>query len=228
MTDPRASAGRLPPPTWEALDDWLGSVRERALASPAGGEAAASDPEVTISMPARNTAPMIGVALRSVLDQSGPSVEVIVVDDGSDDETATVAEGTGDPRVQVIRLERSRGIGAGHNLVTRHARGRFIVHVDSDDVVLPGGIEGAVAPLRARPELVHTYSDFFDLAVDGSIDEASYHEQLGRFDRRYQSGVDVRRELLVHGMVANHLRAYRKSALEEVGGFGETLVHGED
>ncbi|MEM7415867.1 MAG: hypothetical protein AAF389_10255, partial [Gemmatimonadota bacterium] len=47
-------------------------------------------------------------------------------------------------------------------------------------------------------------------------------------DRRYQSGVDVRRELLVHGMVANHLRAYRKSALEEVGGFGETLVHGED
>ncbi len=237
------AAARAQPPTWEALRDWLERMHSGALdlvdpldpldpLDPTTGvarEASANAvPEITVSMPARNTATTIGVALRSVLAQEGPPLEVVVVDDASHDGTAEVAEALGDPRVEVVRLERAGGIGAAHNLVTGRARGRFIVHVDSDDIVLPGGIEGAVAPLRARAELAQTFSDFFDLGADGTIDEGAYRNQLRRFDRRYASGIDVGRELLVHGMVANHLRAYRRSVLVDVGGFGETMDHGED
>jgi glycosyltransferase involved in cell wall biosynthesis len=179
-------------------------------------------------MPARDAAATIGAALRSVLLQSGPDLEVIVVDDGSSDGTGLVADGMVDPRVRVLRNPRPTGIGAAHNLATRMARGRYVVHVDADDIVLPGGIEGAVAPLRRRSELAQTYSDFFDLDAGAGIDPVAYRTQLRRFDRRHGPGVDVRRELLVHGMVANHLRAYRKDALVAVGGFDESVVHGED
>lgn len=196
---------------------------------PAGSrEGEGPTPEVTVSMPALDAATTIGAALRSVLLQSGPDLEVIVVDDGSSDGTGLVADGMADPRVRVVRNPRPGGIGAAHNLVTRLARGRYIVHVDADDIVLPGGIEGAVAPLRRRSELAQTYSDFFDLDADASIDPEAYRRQLRRFDRRHDPAVRVCRELLVHGMVANHLRAYRRDALVAVGGFDESVVHGED
>lgn len=185
-------------------------------------------PLLTVSMPARNAADFVADALRSVLGQRGIDLEAIVVDDASDDDTAGVVEGLGDPRVRLYRNARQRGIGACHNLVVEHARAPYIAHVDADDVALPGSLAALVAPLEADPSVAQTYCDFHEIDRGGGIDPAEYRAQADRFLRRARPDVDYRRELLVHGMVVNHLRTYRRSAILEVGGFDETLRHGED
>ncbi len=226
---------RKPPPSLEELAAWLDRVRAEARAAVSrGGRGGLSgagpegEPEITVSMPARNVEAYVAEAVSSVLAQEDVALELIVVDDASEDGTAAVARAVGDARVEVVRQPSRRGIGAAHNVVTARARGRFVVHVDADDIVLPGGLAAAVAPLRAMPSAAQTYSDFFDIDAEGRIDATAYRSQLTRFDRRHRTDVTLGRELLVHGMVANHLRAYRREALLAVGGFDESLAHGED
>jgi glycosyltransferase involved in cell wall biosynthesis len=95
-------------------------------------------PELTVSMPAYNTAPFVGAAIKSVLDQEGVDFELIVVDDGSTDSTSDVVRSFHDARVRLIQNKQRMGIGYCHNLVIRESSSPFIAHVDSDDLVLPG------------------------------------------------------------------------------------------
>lgn len=219
-----------PPPSFRELARLLERMRT-AAPSPKRTphlDAPSPTPLLTVSMPARNAGRFVAEALRSVLMQEGVTLEVIVVDDASTDGTAAAVEALDDPRVRLVRNERRLGIGACHNLVTSLAVGTYIAHVDADDLVLPGALGRMVAPLEQHPAVAQTYCDFFDIDGTGSISPEDYDAQLSRFARRHAPGVDVRRELLVHGMVANHLRTYRKEALQRVGGFDESVDHGED
>ena len=82
--------------------------------------------ELTVSMPARNTASYIVTALESVLSQEGVSFEVIVIDDGSDDDTGEKARSISDSRVQFYRNETPRGIGWCHNFSLGKSRAPFL------------------------------------------------------------------------------------------------------
>jgi len=75
--------------------------------------------------------------MRSIFRQTMPDFELLVVDDGSTDTTASVAESFGDGRVRLIRHERNRGIPAARNSGLDAARGRFIAWLDSDDIARP-------------------------------------------------------------------------------------------
>jgi len=90
-----------------------------------------ADPLVSVIMPAFNCQPFIAQALSSVC--SDPAhLEVVVVDDGSTDETATVVMGFGDPRVRLIQ-QSNQGLSAATNTGVRAARGKYIKLVDADD-----------------------------------------------------------------------------------------------
>ena len=98
-----------------------------------------SEIDVSIVMPALNASSTIGEALASCLDQTLRSIEVIVVDDGSKDDTAKVVERVArraDLPIRLIRHE-NRGRGAARDTGVAAARGRFIGFVDSDDVADP-------------------------------------------------------------------------------------------
>src|SRR5215218_2770225 len=92
---------------------------------------------VSVVIPCYNQAHFLDEAIESVLSQSYTNFEVIVVDDGSEDETARVASGYAleDPRVCLIR-QQNRGLAGARNRGLAEARGEYVVFLDSDDRLL--------------------------------------------------------------------------------------------
>jgi colanic acid/amylovoran biosynthesis glycosyltransferase len=185
-------------------------------------------PELTVSMPAYNTARYVGSAIKSVLSQEGVDFELIVVDDGSSDGTAEVVRSFSDPRIRLIRNKKRMGIGYCHNLVIRESTSPFIAHVDSDDLVLPGAFAAMLKKLRSSPRIGQVHCHFFDIDAEGRTTRDALRKRREDFLRKRPPGLDYKRELLRHGTVINHLRTYRRAALQEVGGFNGGLRHGED
>jgi glycosyltransferase involved in cell wall biosynthesis len=107
--------------------------------------------KLSVVIPAYNAARYIAEALESVLAQIGSDAEVLVVDDGSTDDTAAIAERFGAP-VRVIRAEHG-GIAATVNRGMSEVRGAFIASIDADDRWLPGKLTLQFAALDADPSL---------------------------------------------------------------------------
>ena len=92
--------------------------------------------QVSVVVPSHNRARLLERTLRSILDQHLTDLEVLVVDDGSSDDTQAVATAT-DPRVQVLRNPRPAGVSAARNRGIAAARGEWIAFCDDDDLWAP-------------------------------------------------------------------------------------------
>jgi glycosyltransferase involved in cell wall biosynthesis len=111
-----------------------------------------SDPPlVTCVIPVRDGARYLGAAIDSVLAQSHRPLEVLVVDDGSTDASAAVAEAYGPP-VRVLRRAPA-GLPETRNVGVRAARGDFIAMLDADDLLVGDRIARQLERFAARPEL---------------------------------------------------------------------------
>ena len=110
-----------------------------------------SFPLVSVLIPAYNAERVLGEALDSVLAQTWPSVEVIVVDDGSKDATLDVARRYEARGVKVVAQPENRGQTAALNRALEEAQGDFIQYFDADDVMDPGKIEAQMRRLMAEP-----------------------------------------------------------------------------
>jgi hypothetical protein len=107
---------------------------------------------VSVIIPAYNQGHFLGEALQSVLAQTCPHFEALVIDDGSTDNTAEVAKSFADPRIQYIYQE-NRGLSGARNTGIRHVRGEYLTYLDSDDQFLPDKLKFLTAELEAHPEL---------------------------------------------------------------------------
>ena len=107
-------------------------------------------PLVSVLIPAYNASRHIGATLDSVAAQTWPNVEVIVVDDGSDDDTPLIVLGRNDDRIQLVRQGR-RGPSAAQNEAFRRARGEFIQRLDADDFLAQRKIDLQMDRLRHEP-----------------------------------------------------------------------------
>ena len=98
---------------------------------------------VSIIIPAYNRESLLKRAVETALQQTVGDIEVIVVDDGSTDKTAMVAQlcANVDPRVQLIRHKTNRGAQAARNTGVQVARGRWLASCDSDDAMLAKSLE---------------------------------------------------------------------------------------
>lgn len=103
-------------------------------------------------MPAFNEESYIAEAIRSVLAQTYSNWELIVVDDGSTDDTAAIVSRFSDPRIHLIRQE-NEGRSAARNRVIEKAQGKYIVTTDADDLSLPDRFEKQVSYLEAHPDI---------------------------------------------------------------------------
>ena len=117
---------------------------------------------LSVVIPTYNRAYIIGQAIESILSQTYANVEVIVVDDGSADNTAEVVARYG-PKVRYFRQTNS-GVSAARNRGLQEARGEFIALLDSDDSWLPWKAEAQVRVLRALPGVGMVWTDM--VAVD--------------------------------------------------------------
>lgn len=109
-------------------------------------------------MPTHNRGHWIGRAIQSVLEQLEPGDELIVIDDGSTDDTPAVVASFG-PRVIYLQGEH-RGAGPARNLGISRARGELVAFLDSDDTWLPGKLAMQRAFMTARPDVLFCFSDF--------------------------------------------------------------------
>ena len=94
----------------------------------------------TVTIPTYNRAHLVGRTIGSVLDQRFPDVELLVVDDGSTDDTATFIRESF-PQVRYLRQDRNCGVGAARNRGIREATRKWIVAIDDDDTLLPGALQ---------------------------------------------------------------------------------------
>lgn len=109
-------------------------------------------PLVSVIVPAYNQGHYLRHAVQSALDQTAADLEVIVVDDGSTDDTAQVAQSFTDARVRYVH-QANRGLSGARNTGLREARGAFLTFLDADDAFLPDKMALLLAEFEAAPEL---------------------------------------------------------------------------
>lgn len=174
---------------------------------------------VSVVIPAYNCEGYIGEAVESVLNQTVPAHEVIVVDDGSTDGTGEILERFR-PRIRVISRPNA-GPSAARNAGVAAATGHWVGFLDSDDVWLPSKLERQLAVGR-DPSVAVVYSNRFNIGNRGSIPEIQSEIQ------RMYSG-DVFEDLMLLGNhITNSSVIIRAAVFRELDGFDEQLPPAED
>ncbi len=129
-----------------------------------------SNPAVSVVLPTYNRAALLGRAIRSVLRQSYTDLELLVIDDGSTDDTPAVMNGFRDRRIRYISLPQNTGAGAARNVGIRMARGKFLAFQDSDDEWMPSKLAKQMSAFEQGPvRLGMVYSDMQKILGDGSV-----------------------------------------------------------
>jgi glycosyltransferase involved in cell wall biosynthesis len=110
-------------------------------------------PVVSVLMPARNAGRYLGPAVASVFAQTLRALELIVVDDGSTDDSRQILAAIADPRLVVVRTHAPRGLPHALNRGLDVARADLVARLDADDIARPERLERQLAAMRARPAL---------------------------------------------------------------------------
>lgn len=172
---------------------------------------------VSVIIPAYNQGHFLAEAVDSVLAQTYTEVEVIVVDDGSTDNTVDVAQAYTDPRVRYVYKENG-GLSSARNEGLRHAQGAYIAYLDSDDCFLPDKLTILLGAIAREPELG------FVAGQTIPVDEHGNH--VGKlFDTPLPSNL---KELLLGNPLHVGSVLVRRSWQDQVGFFDETLRSYED
>lgn len=136
---------------------------------------------VSIMMPAYNAARYIRQSIDSALAQTYTNWELIVVNDGSKDETGALAESYADPRIRVIH-QANGGEAVARNTALDAMRGEYIAFLDADDLYLPHHLETTVSYLKAHLELKSVYTDGRHCDPDGRLMEPLSSQRRGPFE----------------------------------------------
>jgi glycosyltransferase involved in cell wall biosynthesis len=177
---------------------------------------------VSVVIPAKNVAAYVGETIASALAQDEVT-EVIVVDDGSTDDTVAIVRAVADPRLHLMTND-SAGVSSARNLGARHASGDWLVFLDADDRLRPGAVAALLAAARRAPRVVLVYGDYNTIDSEG--------RQIGRREllkgRRKPSG-DVLARLTSGNFIVNGgIALIRAEAFRAVGGFDVSLRYCED
>jgi len=172
-------------------------------------------------------------AIKSVLGQSYLNFELIIVDDGSTDNSLNIARefAKKDKRVTVIALKEHRGFAGARNEGLKRARGEFITCMDSDDVMLPDAIKTRVEFLNSHPEIDLVFSKIHKLIDrEGNPIENDFFEEVQQFHRREEDSKfyeKVRKlKLWVLGMDVTSM--FRRNLVFQTGYYEESLLVGAD
>jgi glycosyltransferase involved in cell wall biosynthesis len=179
-------------------------------------------PPVTVLIPAYNAARTIERALSSVWRQNYPDMEVIVVDDASNDDTVIRVQKIGRANLRLIRLEKNRGVSGALNAGIRQARTDYIAFLDADDEWLELKLIKQLPIIEARPEMTLIACGGEGVDPAGRVFD-TFGLKLPPYSPR-----EFWRVLLAKSYFSRATVVARRSALLEAGGFDETLMVSED
>jgi glycosyltransferase involved in cell wall biosynthesis len=172
-------------------------------------------------MPMRNPGRYLAAAISSVLDQSGGSLELIVIDDGCSDGSREWVEALGDPRIVLLDGPQA-GISACLNLGLARARGAVVMRCDADDLYPAGRIASQRSWLDAHPDFIAVCGPFRMVAPDGSL----VAEPLRHLPDELLDGSDR----ILDGRLKTHLCSFaiRRDAVALAGEFRSFFETAED
>lgn len=144
---------------------------------------------VTTIIPVHNRAELLREAVASVLAQSYRPIEIVVVDDGSTDGTAAVADGLASAHPREVRVvhQANAGPGSAREAGRRRARGEFLQYLDSDDLLLPDKFALQVAGLRDDPRCGVAYGYTRHRDADGRADGQPWKGSGARVETMFPS-----------------------------------------
>ena len=176
-------------------------------------------PLISVIIPAYNAEKTVLETIRSVLNQTITDIELIVVDDGSSDETVAIARAVKDPRVRIYSFTNG-GAAMARNRGIEKSTGEFLSFIDSDDLWTPDKLEKQLKTLQDNPKAGGVYS--WTLIMDNS------GEKVYPGNCESYTG-DVYPHLLLSNFVGSGSNMLvRRSASEAIGGFDTSLYSHED
>lgn len=173
-------------------------------------------PLVSVVIPCYNQAHFLADAVESCVAQSWPEVEIIVVDDGSSDDFAAVAQSLNVKR-RTLKIHRqpNAGVASARNAGIALAKGKYLQFLDADDYLHPDKFAVQVEILETHRQLAHVYCDF--IAVDRDKQRLTNHYRI-KGCRPRLSG-NLMEPLLINGYLPPHCPLVRKEAIDRCGGF---------
>jgi glycosyltransferase involved in cell wall biosynthesis len=197
----------------QALQD-----QERAEAVPVES---ADVPRVTIGVLTHNRRALLEQAIESARLQDVPeNFEILVVDNGSTDDTAAYLESLSAEGIQSIRLPENKEKAAGRNAVIEQMKGEFVLWLDDDDVLLPNALSTHLAVLANNPDADIIYGNLYACAADLSITQEMRYQQRGPSE--------IARALFFFSPFPNGGTLIRKSVFERAGTYQSGLTRAED
>jgi len=177
-------------------------------------------PAVSVIIPSYNSGRYLAEAIQSVLDQTYHDFEVIIVDDGSTDNTGEVTRQFDDSRVRYIRQE-NKGLSAARNTGVNAASGEYIAFLDADDAYLPDKLGSQIKFLENQPSV--------DVIMDGWVVVNAEGDQLDtvRPWETHPTKPDITYWLFSYPYAAQAMMIRRNDILQ-IGGFDESLTATED
>ena len=178
-------------------------------------------PLVSVIIPTYNRAYLIEQAIYSVLNQTYPNIELIIVDDASNDNTESIIKNFNDARISCIKQKQHAGAAAARNKGILESRGEFISFLDSDDTINPEKIQKQVnAILNADEDVAAVYCglNLIDFKTKEIIGQ-SIHKK--NFYNNFKNG-----KFILTPTTGTILA--RKDAIVDIGGFDERLPAHQD
>lgn len=168
-------------------------------------------PKVTVYIPTHNYGRFLGQAIKSVIGQKFDGWELIVIDDGSTDNTSDILKKfEAHPKIKIIRQDK-KGLTTTNNIAIRLSRGRYIMRLDADDYLDENALLVLSNILDTHPDVGLVYPDYYRVDEQGEIID---------LERRKKIGTEVTLlDLPAHGACT----MIRKSCLTELGGYDESL-----
>jgi len=180
-----------------------------------------NNPLVSVIIPVYNRAAMVGQAIKSVLAQTYPYSEIIVVDGHSTDNTLEVLASFGG-RISILQ-QTGKGIGNARNEGIAAAQGELIAFLDSDDYWLPRKLELQVRFLQRHPAIDLVHTDFRSVNQDGELIRASAETPL-----RLVSPAEFAQYEMVYNCIALSTVCLRQKVLPKPNTFDITIRASED
>lgn len=180
-------------------------------------------PLVSVCINCYNAEHTLLPTLQSVLSQTYPNLQVIVVDDCSTDGTWDILQRIDDPRIECVRLAENGHISNANNEALRRVRGEFVAHLDADDRWVPDKIEKQLAFLQEHPE----YGACFSVAE--MVDEHDNPVEDHRFRAENRDRAALLRHFLTVGNYLCHSSMFaRREIIDRVGEHDLTLLYFHD
>jgi glycosyltransferase involved in cell wall biosynthesis len=179
-----------------------------------------SAPRVTIVIPTYNRAgPLLEEAIESVLGQDFPALELLVLDDGSSDETPDLLERYAERHPDRFRWDHHENMGQARTLNRGYemARGELLGYLNSDDVLLPGAISRLVEAMDANPDAVLAYPAYRIIDEEGET-------HLTMMPPRWS----VAQALRLHNCIVNVGAIFRREVFERIGGWDPGMIYVAD